>query len=527
VGPPLVAALPLRALFGPGYLLQVDVAFGPRIAPVQWTFYAPVSVALHAVQWAIGGALTGRIYAFLGLAICGFGAMVLVRDKRWWIQCAVGVLAMLNPFVYDRLVEGQWSVLVATGGLFLFVAAWLALQRRPTVRTAAATAGAGLLTVVFSANFVGILLVTAIGLSIAATRWREPVQRRLTLAALISIAVLSTYGVIPFFINHSGTTYATYKTVTTFSAADFAAFRATPDPHFGVFAALAGVYGEWSERIGRFVVADFEFPWAILATIVLVGLAIAGALLTASRAWFVLLGAAGIVVSGSTAVTWGRQAVLTLAQHIPIVAAYREPQKWDVLWLVALVVLGAEGIERLGSLAARRLGRREVGPPLAALMVAASIAPAGFVELRDTASVVTPVSYPASWDRGAAYLQSHVPADSPVVVLPWHLYETLPFVGRPTENPADVFFPGRLVISNDPELPGTLPADPIGSGAVQPEGCALAQAVRASGIRWALVIPGAPAGALNEAALERCGFRAAFGSGTELVVLQDAGARAG
>ena len=515
--PLAVAAVVLRTVVGSGYLIQVDVAFGPRMPPLQWNFYTPVSLVLHIGQMAIGGAAVGRVYALLALAVCGFGAMVLLRDKKWWIQCAGGLLGMLNPFVYDRFVEGQWGVLGATGGLFLFVAAWLTMQRRPTIRTAVATAGSALLVVMSSSNFIGILAVTAIALSLAATHWREPMARRWTLRALLSFGALSAYGIIPFFLNHG---IGTYQGVTSFTPGEFAAFQSTPDAHFGLFAALAGLYGDWSERIGRYAVANVEYPWWIASTLVLSGLAVAGALLVRSRAWLLPLGAVGIALSGITATTWGQHAAVTVAQHFPLVAAYREPQKWAVLWLLALVVLGAEAVERVGAVAARRLPRLRAGPMLAALMTVATVAPAGFVELRDTSAVVTPVTYPASWSEGAAYLQAHVPAGSPVAVLPWHQYQTLPFVRHPSGGVADVFFPGNLLTSSDPEIPGTQPSDPIGRAATRPHGCGLAAALSAAGIRWVLVIPLAADGAADEVALQQCGFSVELAPDPYIAVLR-------
>jgi len=519
--PLIVALVTLHALAGPGYLVQVDIAFGPTMPPLHWTFFTPVSLLLHLSQWAIGGGATGSLYVISALAAPGFGAMVLLRDKRGYTQSACGLLAMLNPFVYDRLVEGQWGVLFATGGLFLFVAGWLVMQRTPGIRTAAATTAAALFAVMFSPNFIGIVAAAAIALSLAATQWNQPEARRWTIAALVSSGALSAYGVIPFFTNHGAMTYESYQNVTTFSAADFAAFQSTPDPHFGVIAALAGLYGEWSERIGRYTVANVAYPWAVASTLVLFGLAVAGAWLRPSRAWLLPLGAVGIAVSAITSTRWGLQTVVSLAHHFPLLAAYREPQKWDVLWLLALVVLGAEAIERGSELLARPLRAIPAGPALAALMTIAAIAPAGFVQLRDTTAVVKPVTYPGSWYRAADYLRAHVPAGSPVVVLPWHLYESLPFVGHPSENPADVFFPGTLVISLDPEVPGTVPIDAIGQAAARRQGCALADAVRDVGSHWAVAFPDAADGEAQQAALQRCGFSAVLTPTADVAVLRD------
>ncbi len=134
--------------------------------------YTPVQLVFNALQHLIGGQGAGRVYVFGALFLCGFAAMTLLSDHAWWVQCTVGVLAMLNPFVYDRLVEGQWGVVAATAGLFLFMAAWWRLGDQPGPLSAAGVIAAGLFTLMFSADFAGILLVLAAGLAAFNSKWR-------------------------------------------------------------------------------------------------------------------------------------------------------------------------------------------------------------------------------------------------------------------------------------------------------------------------------------------------------------------
>jgi hypothetical protein len=470
------------------------------------------------LYFTAGGAWAGRIYVFAALALCGVGAMLVLRDTPWWARFAGATLAMLNPFVYDRLVEGQWGVVVATGGTFVFIAAWCRMRRRPGIWSALGLAGSALLVVAFSANFAGILLVLVAALAVASSDWRAPGFRRWMLVSLGCCAALFSSGVAAFFL---GTGYGSYHNVSSFTAADFVNFQSTPAPHLGLIPALVGLYGEWSERIGRYVVADASFPWWVASAAVLASFAVVAAWLRPALSWLLVLGAFAVAVSASTAFPAGQSIAVTLANHVPLVDAYREPQKWLVLWLVALVVLASTGVQVLaGTLGgAGRMRSEAVGPVLAALVIAAAIAPAGWVELRHTADVVSPVQYPASWDATAAYLRRHVAPGAAVAVLPWHLYETLPFTGRETIDPAADFFPGRLLTSADPELPGKPPVDPIGSAAERGSGCALASALHDAGADRALVITAAPAGAASLDALIRCGFATVFDADGEVEVL--------
>ncbi|HEV7677231.1 MAG TPA: hypothetical protein VGQ42_01525 [Candidatus Dormibacteraeota bacterium] len=465
----------------------------------------------------------GKLCLALALFLVGFGAMLVTRRLPWYAQCGAGLLAVLNPWVFDRLSEGQWGVVGAAGALFIWVAAFDALQRKPDVRRAAALALAGVVTVALSANFAGILGVLAIAAVIAGRPWRDRTRLRWTATAAALTCVLLLYGVVPFFLQQGGGTYAT---VQSYGRADFLAFRPTPDQQYGAIPALAGLYGEWAERSGRIPVATTGNPWWPASTALLVAFAVIGAIRAPQRRWLLPAGLVGLAISASTATSWGIDAAVWLAQHVPLAAAYRDTQKWDALWLVALAILGAEAVTAVPRLFR---GRRPLalwaGPAAATVMALAILFPAGIHQLQTLPDLVKPADYPQDWYAAAAYLDGNVPRDAPVVVLPWHLYEPLDFTGRLVANPAPEFFPGTLIVPNDPELPGqTAPAASPGNiGAIalaqpEPRPCALADAVRAAGVRW--VVLEHTTG--DEEALRRlrpCGFHIVEGAPGRTAVL--------
>jgi hypothetical protein len=504
-----------------GYVLQVDSAFGPRLPAPNWSFFSPVELLLNGTVRLTGGQLAGKLFMLLTLFLCGFGAMVLLRRLPWWAQCAGGLLAVLNPFVFDRLVEGQWGVVAATGCLFLWVAAWESLQRQPSAPKAFALAVATVAPVAFSSNFLGIVAVLALVAAIATRPWRDRATLRWTAAATATAAVLLLYGVIPFFAHAGG---GTYTAVTQFGRADFTAFRATPDAQYGVLPALAGLYGEWAERTGRIPVATSGNPWWPVATAILVALALIGAWYNRRRAWLLVAGLIGLALSAVTATGWGLDAVVSLAQHLPLLNAYRDAQKWDALWLVALVVLGAEAVAAASTIRIRGRTHPWATPVAATLMALATFFPAGVHQIQTMPQLVRPVTYPSDWYAAADYLQANVPQDASIAVLPWHLYEPLDFAGRLVANPASVFFPGRLITPTDPELPGqqSPPPSPGNIGQLslgdEPHPCALADALRGIGARWVIVEQVLGAQQVLER-LRPCGFRLVEGDPAQLSVL--------
>jgi hypothetical protein len=528
---PLVLALIcLRSLFRDGYLLQVDIVFGPRPGPVLPGLGAPVNALQAAAVDVLGGEATGKIYAVGALFLAGFAPMFLFRRAPWYAQCVAGVLGVLNPWVYDRMVEGQWGVVVAGAGLFLWLAAWEALQTAPGLTYAALLAVCSAAIVAFDPHAIGPVAFLLVVAFVWQQAWRDRDRLRWIAASQAMLALLLAYGVVLFFV---GGHFGSYENVRQFTRADFEFFRSVTSDDYGLLVNLVGLYGYWGERVGRFPLATGGHAWWPLTTAVIVGAAVLGAWLRRDRVWLLLSGLIGLLLSASTALPGGVDAAVRLSSRVPLVSAYREPQKWSALWLLAVVTLAAGAVE---AIAASPPGGRRRSPGTLAMMLAytlaiAALLPAGSSQIRSLPSIVKPLPYPDYWYATAAFLERTVPGDERVAVLPWHLYQPLRATeGRLATNPAPVFFPGRLTAPRNLEIPGrateiTSRYDRIGL-AVGREGCALARTLRRLEIRWALVLDGAES-AETISTLRACDYSLVEGQAGFTGVLRDARTRLG
>jgi hypothetical protein len=447
------------------------------------------------------------MYAVGALFFAGFAPMVLFRRAPWYAQSAAGVLGALNPWVYDRMVEGQWGVVVAGSGLFLWLAAWEALQVRPGFTRSAVVAACGAAITAFDPHVLGLIVVLTLVGALWTRVWRDPSQLRWTTVSVGLLALLLLPGAVSFFL---GKFSGSYVAIRQFNHADFAFFRSSTSPRYGLLVNLLGLYGYWGERIGRFPQATGGVGWWPITTAVVLVAALLGTWLRQDRAWLLLCGLIGLGLSASTALPGGVDAASHLASWIPLVGVYREPEKWSALWLLALVVLAVGAVEALASPSMRRASSRAASA-LAYLVVLAALAPAGVSQARALPTIVSPVRYPGYWYETASYLARVVPRRAPVAVLPWHLYQPLRVSeGRLIADPAQVFFPGRLIVPHNVEIPGRATEiisryDRIGLAGRADGRCNLARTLRREGIRWAVVLDGAES-AQTVLHLRRCGY---------------------
>ncbi len=502
----VLATASLRTLGGSGYVMQVDRVSGPLPPPLHWSFALPVDLLDRAITLLVGGAVSGRLFVLASLVVCSLAPMVLFRDASWPAKVFAGTAGALNPWTYDRAADGQWNVAVAAALLFLWLAAWESLDRRPSVRRAIILSLVAVLSVSFDAHVGGPLLVLTLAGLIKTGARPGSLRFKLTAFSVLFSLLLLSYGVIGFFAGHG---IASFTTVSHYGAADFANFRFQADPATGVVVSALSLHGYWGEAIGRFVRPSGATAWWPLSSAALLGLAVFGGRLAPNRRWLLGPGILGLLLSISTAIPGAADLAGAAASRIPLLVAYREPDKWSSLWLLALIVFGTECLDHLWRRRAGA-GRRELPVALgvSALAMAALIAPAGFVALTELPRVVAPAPYPSDWTAASDYMRDHVPRQELVAVLPWHHYEVLPFAaGRPVLNPGGVVFPGNLLLPDDDEIPGSPPPSTIAAAARQLPGggCSLSEALGQAGATWA-VVEAAPGRDDTVDALVRCGW---------------------
>lgn len=438
----LLSLLIVGPLLAPGYVLTMDMVFTPqlRLPPHvdnTWLLYA----ILHALDWVLPADVVQKLVLLVGLLLAGVGAhrLLLAIGKgqaywRWAVYVG-GVLYVVNPFVYDRLMAGQWGVLLGYSLLPWFIMSLYRFGREPSwPGLFGLTVWVVAMSIVSIHSLGYVALFGAIAVVVRAHDWR-PLVRFGAVGVLIFMAA-SAYWLVPTLMGQGRIA----GSLATFTSAGQHAFATVDAVGTGQIGAVLGLLGFWQETRGLYVQPiESHMLWGLVYMAVL-GLLVIG-VWQAWRQQREIALVATVVALMATVLAIGLAALLA--------AGYREPQKFVAVLALTYVYFVAWGaVWLLGKLRAKRLVA--AGLIVLILSYTPTLLWGGGGQLR-------PTDYPADW-----YTAKHILAAQPnsdkVLMLPWHLYMSYSFThGRIIASPAHTFFDREIVASDDPELPGVVP----------------------------------------------------------------------
>ena len=496
-----LALLVAGPLLAPGYLLLRDAVSTPRsylcdtalglTSPPRAT---PQDFAVALASQVVDGGIVVKALLVAGLWLAGWGAArlaaVVLPSAGAGGQFVATTLAVWNPYVAERLLQGHWSLLVAYGCLPWVATAMLSLRN-----------GGDWFGVFGLAFWIALAGLTPTGLLLAATvalvcvafpveepgagwrRWR-------CAAAAVGAALM---GALPWL------TAAAMGSSLRSPGPDFAggvavgvgAFAPRAEPGLGTLGSLASLGGIWN---GQAVPVSRATLFAVSSAAVLLGVVLLGVPAAARRRTalpLLALAAVAVLVPCALATGPGLRLLSAVVDAAPGFGVLRDGQKW--------VALAVPGYTLAGAGAGVTLGRWLKPAVTAAVCCLALI-----LALPDlawgVAGRVSPVHYPPGWTAVAAAINAD---PRTVAVLPAGTMRRFAWSGRaPVLDPlprwvrADVLTTGDLVISGV-----TVPGEGSHARAVQqlllagPDPSALGRA----GVGW-LVVESDSAGDMGAAA---------------------------
>ena len=462
----------------------------------------PQDFFLAVFSGVVDGGVLVKALLILGLWFAGWGAARLaaaVLDVGLGGQLVAVTIAVWNPYVAERLLQGHWSLLVGYGCL-----PWVALSS-DLCTISRGERGKSCTNLVFWIALAGLtptgLLLALVVAVVCSRTWRG-----------VWVALAASVGAaLPWLV---ATVVA--RSVLPVASAGVPAFAARAEPGLGTLGSLAGLGGIWNAGA---VPVSRTTLFAVAGTVALLAVVALGA----RKAWSVaaarpllVLAAVAVVVPALLATDAGSAFLDWLIRTIPSTGVLRDGQKWVALAMPGYALAGAAAVTAL---------RRWVPTSFAAagccVMVLAALPDLAW----GVGSQLRSVSYPAGWYSVAAQINAD---PKPVAVLPPDVIRQFPWAGpTPVLDPlprwvsADVLATGDLVIGGR-----TVPGEGARARRVQDlllRGADVHQ-LAAAGVGWVVAEGAAPALSLpiayrdNDITLYRVGGSTPAASGRPLLI---------
>ena len=459
-----LALLVTAPLLAPGYLLLRDAVSTPRSylsdAALGLSGAAPralpqdfaVALASHLVD----GGVVVKVLLVAGLWLAGWGcarlAATVLPDAGVPGQFVAATLAVWNPYVAERLLQGHWSLLVGYGCLPWVATTMLRMRAARTrgAKQAARTRGAKQAAaaplwpeVCALAFWTALAGFTPTGLMLAATvalvcslapgsGW----PRRLCAALGVGMAVLAA---LPWLV-----AAIVSGSLSSSQAEGVTAFAARAEPGLGTLGSLASLGGIWNSE----AVPDSRTTlFAVVAAVVLLGVVAAGlpvVVRTPTAVPLLILAAVAVVVPTLMATEPGLAFVESTVRTLPGLGVVRDAQKWVAAAVPGYTLAAAAAVVTL-----RRWLPGFVTATVCSLALVATLPDLAW----GVGGKVVAVQYPPGWAAAAAVINAD---PRPVAVLPADGMRHFPWAGdAPVLDPlprwvrADVLTTGDLTISGD------------------------------------------------------------------------------
>jgi hypothetical protein len=423
-------------LIGPGYWLFGDMVFVPE-QPWKSAWLGlggslpravPMDALISVVTQVVPGSWIQRALLVGGFLLGGIGIGRATRDHAWYARAAAITLLLWNPWVYERLLIGQWAILLGYLALPWVVLAARRLRddpRRGWAEPAIAVTVAAVCSP--SSGVMAVAVLAVLGITRNRRTW--------LVTAVVGLVANLTWAVPAI----------TADTAKVSTEGVFAGFAARAESGAGLLPSLASLGGIWKTSI---------LPEARTSTV----LVVISCLLTVAAAaglrravqdrpgeWrrLAALGLGALVIAAAPAVPGGADALEELAGRLPGLALLRDSHRF-------LAPLGV--VLALGAAGAATAVREKVRPRREALWSVVGLIVAAPVLLLPAlawgaAGELERSSYPTEWAEVAAAL-----GDDPgrVVVLPWQgAYRGYDWNHRRAVlDPAPRYFPGEVLVDD-------------------------------------------------------------------------------
>lgn len=473
----VVLVIVLPWFFEPGYVFFTDFAWGPKIL-VDWHGASFLfNVVIAGLSHILSTALLQKIFISSIFLIVLLSGKKLIKEifllfgeegnnkSDYWLVFILSLFFLFNPFIYDRVMYGQFGIVMAFSFLSLALGYLLAYFRSKKIKEMAYFGIFAGLMLLFSIHFIFFLAPLAILFFLRAVLKKEVNWHSffcgLALALIILLAinlnwlinVVKSGSQLVNFINQGITTQ------------DLIAFQTAGETNKEVVSNVLMMSGFWGKDQFRYDdLTKFKENWGksffLLLPIILLGVWVS---LRNKKTRFLSVGllilfVLSVVLAIGIRLPIAKEISQFLYNRLPFYKGLREPQKWvSVVVIIYLIYLG---------LGAKYLSVKKViknNSLISGLVLAGIIVMQAPLLLFGLNGQVGPVEYPKDWQEVDNYIVENYKLQNPnslikcgdnILFLPWHLYMSFDWIGRIVLNPANKFFSCPVISSTAMEWGG-------------------------------------------------------------------------
>jgi hypothetical protein len=443
-----------------GYIQTFDMAWGPHESishPTSELFV--LTFALKILSSILTSMLAQKVILLSIFSLAGVGAHKLCTkskliSKHPQIPLLAGLFYMFNPFIYTRLMAGQWLVLCGYAFMPWALMHLYNLMIKPNLGRLLIALSWSLAIGLTSIHAVGFIALAGIVMFFMEGTKGMKTRFKWCFVGLILWLLVDSFWLIPLVLDHSHTAIQ----ISGFGPSEQHAYETTGSISKSVPITALLLEGFWADPQDRYFLpshlgAYWWFVVAALAILIIVGLIQVfrkrerlGLSLFAIGliAWWLGMGVGWHISAGTT--NW-------LVAHVPLYRGYREPEKWLMLLALAYSYFLAVGSAKVLSLI-KKLEWRQLTFGLIALLPILYTP----ILLWGAGGQLKSSQYPSDWSTAEQTLTKDK-GYYQVLVLPWHEYLYVSFVGRVVANPTNHYFKQNMIISDNPELRGDPPSE--------------------------------------------------------------------
>ncbi len=455
----LGAIVVLWQLLGSGYVLTLDMIFGPQVAIVGQNSLlsgAPYRAVFYVLTELTSGWITQKIVLislFFSLFFLPlyFFRRIFRLERTYGAEYVASLVFVINPFVYERFLAGQWAVLAGYALLLPVFAFALALIREPGYRNSLKLAGSLLVLGMFSVHiFTMVMLMLVGGLGVVLLKQKGSVMllKRILLVGVL-VVVGSSYWLVPA-LSGSATP------LQTFTAEHYEVFKTASDDAVGTVGNVLLLHGFWGERepwIERFLVPKvdggklFWVGFSALMILVLYGLyhLLRNRERRIQAVFMIVTALLAVVFSAGIGEGVFREFNLWLFENVSFWKGFRDTQKWSAVLVLVYSLFAGYGSVIILEKVRSSLRNSVLFGLLAIPIIVTPMILFGF------AGQFQAVHYPESWERVNAVLSTQEPCK--VLFLPWQQYYSLQFNDNHlVANTAGSYFDCEVVAGKNMQL---------------------------------------------------------------------------